>query len=169
MLGDKDKEKGTPVPVQKYVYKICPKRWNPKEGRHDGCGKYFTEDSFISECPDCGKPLSLVRLDKPTYERSRRVIFEQCVKCADNEYALDCIGGDRHKPENCRLCRCVDCCAEKSEQINRVLKDKIPFMDLVKEAIRERREREREGTGDGAEPGPMAGTIGRVFNDEIPF
>jgi hypothetical protein len=42
-------------------------------------------------------------------------------------------------------------------------------MDLVKEAVRERREREGEGGDAGTGPGPMAVTIGRVFNDEIPF
>jgi hypothetical protein len=167
MLGDKDKEKGAGAPVKKYVYKVCPKRWNPKESRHDGCGKHFTADSFLSECPDCGKPLSLARLDDVLYERCPRVIFDRCVECLNNVYAPDCVGGSRKKPEECRFCRCGECCAEKSEQINRVLRGETPFMDLVKEAARERRE--REGEGGGAGTGPMAVTIGRVFNDEIPF
>jgi hypothetical protein len=169
MRERESQKKEAAATVREYVYKICPKRWNPKEGRHDGCGKHFTADSFLSVCPDCGKPLSLVRLDRIPDEHCQRVIYEKCVKCAENIYALDCIGGGRKDPEKCPLCRCGECCAEKSEQINRVLRGGTPFMDLVKEAVCERREREGEGGEAGTGTGPMAVTIGRVFNDEIPF
>jgi hypothetical protein len=151
----------------------CVERWNPFKRNRTGCGKYFTADSAITECPDCGNALSVVRRGDPVTDRVSRVRLEKCGKCANSVYALPCAaGGTPEKPEHCVPCGCRKCCAEIAAFYKRFLDGEVTLSRLVADNIRERREREAKKRGAEAaeeKPGPMAAVLGKVFDGEIPF
>jgi hypothetical protein len=167
------------APVQKkHEYKICRGAW------HEGCGKLFTTDSFISECPDCGTTLSHIRLSSPPGKLAARIILERCVKCAYSLYAQKCLGKKPPNPEYCAPCKCRACCREQSAIADSVIKGERTLMDLTRDCIRKRQEEEAKAAEaerkaqaeKGAvfaeaekKPGPAFKTAGQILEDEIPF
>jgi hypothetical protein len=128
-------------------------------------------------CPECGNPLSVIFYGKPLAGEVpvSRVHLEKCEKCADNIYAVSCFTEIGKNPDHCHVCRCRSCCAEAAAVCKRLRKGEVTLSQLFADNIRERRERkEREAKELGVEveaakPGPMAGILGNVFDDEIPF
>jgi hypothetical protein len=180
LFGESPKEAGNAAaPVREYRYLKCVKSWHPFESKRTGCGKLFTADSVISVCPECGNPLSVARLGEPARERVSRVLLEKCAKCANSAYALPCAcGGKPAMPGQCVPCGCRKCCEEARAVYGRFQEGLVTLRELFAENIRKREAKEREerakAGGQGAEskpavPGPMAGVMERVFNDEIPF
>ncbi|MDR1230031.1 MAG: hypothetical protein LBK61_01380 [Spirochaetaceae bacterium] len=123
-------EQGVPF-QQKYEYKICRGAW------HEGCGKLFTTDSFISECPECGTNLSHISLSSPPAKLAARIILEKCVKCSCSQYAQKCLGNPK-KPEVCRQCVCLKCCMEQSALANEVMKGERTLAGLMMDCVRKR-------------------------------
>jgi hypothetical protein len=187
----KKNDTDNPVAVtQRYEYKICPDTRNWSEGGR-GCGKLFTMDSCVSYCPDCGLPLSIIRLSERPKARVARVTFEKCGRCADNVYAQGCVGGKPPKPEYCYPCRCRACCVEVRETYRRFERGEVTLPGLMRDAIRKRREEAAKEAGGasgavteaGKKPAPGFKTIGQVYEglpasgfvgltaggDEIPF
>jgi hypothetical protein len=153
-----------------YRYLKCVERWNPFERKRTGCGKYFTADSVLSECPECGNALSFVRRGEPVRERIPRVVMEKCAKCANNVGAMPCSGGGRPaNPEYCVPCKCRACCAESAALYKRFLDGEVTLSRLVADNIREREAKERGAEAAEEKPGPMAAVLGKIFEDEIPF
>jgi hypothetical protein len=146
--------KKTAVAAREYQYLKCVKSWSPFERKQSGCGKLFTADSAISVCPDCGKALSVVRLGEPASDRVPRVVLEKCAKCASNIYAPPCVCGHPARPEYCGPCPCAKCCREAGEVYRDFLNGKTTLSALMRKA---------------AGSGPPAGTLGKIFDDEIPF
>ena len=137
-----------------------------------GGRKHFTMDSVISECPDCGKPLSVVLRGDPVASPVSRIHMEKCARCPDSNLSPPCFCGKPPKPEYCGVCPCRECCSESSAKINRVIKGEIGLWDLVREGIRERKERAAKAGGEAKEaaPGHRSGfkSIGEIFEDAIP-
>jgi hypothetical protein len=143
-------------------------------------------DSYVSVCPDCGLPLSVIRLSEKPKVLVARVTFEKCGKCAYNIYAQECVGGKPPKPEYCYPCRCRECCGEAKETHSRFERGEVTLSELMKDAIRKRREEaekaakeagDESGVLEEAGKNPPSGfmSIGQVFEgltaggDEIPF
>jgi hypothetical protein len=165
-------EQAAPV-RKKYGYKICRRAWNRKTQEYDGCGKLFTADSYVSECPECGTTLSRISLDSPPEKGAARVILEKCAKCVYNLFAQKCLGS-WGTAAACGTCRCRECCREQAANVNAVLKGERSLADLARENIRkraaeeaakERERREKNGVPAavpikaGAKKKPMAGLV----------
>jgi hypothetical protein len=172
-------EKAAAAPVKKHACLKCVSQWVPFEHKRMGCGKYYTADSVLSECPDCGRPLSVVRLDEPVYDPVPRIHKERCVKCMGNIYAEACYPNIDSESKKCKGCPCRQCCAEASALYDRWANGEVTLGELVREAIRERMEAKAKAGGAtiGAEvakksepqPGDKFKSIGAIFEDEIPF
>jgi hypothetical protein len=155
------------APSRKYAYLKCAQRWSPKERRKDGCGKYYTKDSYLSVCPECGEPLSMVVLDSPPVARTHRVIFEKCAKCAETVTAPECVGEFPQKPDYCNVCRCRECCVEISKKAKRVQRGEYSLTQWFRDTLRE------QGKAQAASGTGLAKSVGEVldavYDDEVPF
>jgi hypothetical protein len=162
---------------KKYAYKICRGAWNEREHRYDGCGKLFTTDSFINECPDCGTTLCRVRLDGPPEKPVARIVFEKCAKCAHSLRARKCLGGKPAKAEHCLSCKCRECCRKQNELADAMIKGEYPLSEWARDCAREREEGRGPAAGKtAAEKRPAEKLMEQAAavkltagGDEIPF